>query len=83
METQFVISDNIQRPDRTNSTFPFRDIPVGGGLVVTPTGNEELEKVASKVRNAVASFKKSNKDFVLTTSIHEDHVVVYRDAAKE
>ena len=95
----FEITENISRPERANSAFPFRDIPVGGGLLVNLTDDEVLDKVAMKVRNAVSSFKKANKTFDLsvhvvnvgqellieedTVLVEEDTILVYRNPDKE
>ena len=79
----FEIQENITKPERSNSTFPFKDIPVGGAMTVVPTDGESFEKLEMRVRNAVASFKKANKEFKLSvhTLAPEQELVVKNEAA--
>jgi len=95
----FNIVESVTKPDRSGGAFPFKDIPVGGGLLVVPTEGEEFDKLAMKVRNSVASFKKANKTYKLSVftlaknqelKINEESVsseietvLVYRNPDKE
>jgi hypothetical protein len=95
----YEIQNDVVKPERANSTFPFKEIPVGGALVVAPSEGEAFDKLTMRVRNAVASFKKSNKTYKL--SVHTlpcnqeiliegrvntfgvDTILVYRNADRE
>lgn len=81
---EMLIEENITKPIRNNGTFPFKDIPMGGGLLVSLSEGEDLEKIAMKVRNALASFKKTNRDLHFSTFVLEEQkqVLVYRDATE-
>ncbi len=77
----YTIEDNVERPQKRKGGLPFEDIKVGGGLRVTLAVNESLEKVATKVRNAVNNFKKGRTDYNLSVHVlkEENQVLVYRD----
>jgi hypothetical protein len=64
METEFTIDDGFTKTPR--STYPFRDIPideVGSQLKIILAPEEDLDKIADKVRNAAGIFKKANPEF--------------------
>jgi hypothetical protein len=80
METQFKIEEGIQKPARA-SEFPLNKIQIKGALTVKVTEGETLAKVAAKVRNVVAIFKKKNPEYKLSVHIFKEanKVQVYRN----
>ena len=81
----YTIEDNVEKPQKRNGGFPFEDVKVGGALRVTLSVNENLEKVATKVRNAVNAFKKGHTDYILSVHVlkEDNQVLVYRDNSVE
>lgn len=76
----FILEDEVIKPEK-KSSFPFIDIKVKGGLWIVAAEGENLEKVATKVRNATNNFKKGHKDYNLSVHVYKDlgKILVYRD----
>lgn len=78
---KFELLDTVEKPVK-KSSYPFEGIKVGGGIKAFPDEGQTLEKLATKVRNAVNNFKKGHDTWDLSVSVRkaENYVLVYRDA---
>lgn len=65
-----VIRDNVPKPEK-KERFEFAKIPVGGGMVIRPTGKETLKSVSATVKAAVTKFKKTTP-MNLSVHVRED-----------